>query len=88
MVDLEPFLAAPFEEASNRSFKALLVLGVTLLSAVALFGRSPVTTVVVAGYLCLVPTYVGYRIHVWDGDEGADDGGSAETDGTDDCAGS
>lgn len=87
MVDLGPFLEAPFEEASNLSFELLLGLGVALWVAVAVLGRSGVTTAAVAVYLLLIPGYVGYRVRVWeevdegDGDEsdtGADDGGSGD----------
>ncbi|NUB92856.1 hypothetical protein HT576_17770 [Haloterrigena sp. SYSU A121-1] len=87
MVDLEPFLEAPFEQASNLSFEVLLGLGVTLWVAVAVLGRSTMTMAVVAIYLLLIPGYVGYRIRVWEGaDESnadADDSGDEAADGTD-----
>ena len=81
MADLEPFLEAPFESASNRPFEALLVLGIGLLAVVAVFGRSAVTTVLVGCYLLAIPAYVAYRIRTWD----ADEAGSA-TDGDEDGA--
>ena len=86
MVDLEPFLDAPFEEASNLSFEVLLGLGVALLAAVAVLGRSTVTTAAVALYLLLIPAYVGYRIRVWDGDDSSDDGSTAAGASSDDAA--
>ena len=88
MVDLEPFLEAPFEEASNVSFEVLLLTGWCLLAAVAVLGRSTVTAGAVAVYLLLIPTYVGYRIRVWerDGSSGDDGGTVAETGSEDDTA--
>lgn len=88
MVDLEPFLEAPFEEASNLSFEALLGLGAALLAAVAVLNRSTVTTVVVAVYLLLIPAYVGYRIRVWEGaDESDADADNGSGDDDDECDG-
>ena len=69
MVDLEPVLEAPFAEASNRSFEVLLGLGIALLAAVAVLGRSTATTAVVVLYLLSIPVYVGYRVRVWDSDD-------------------
>ncbi|QLK26287.1 hypothetical protein HYG81_01290 [Natrinema zhouii] len=66
MVDFEPFLESPFEEASNVSFEALLLFGIGLLVAVAVLGRSPATMAAVVVYLCLIPGYVGYRGWIWD----------------------
>ncbi|WP_436344306.1 hypothetical protein [Natronorubrum sp. FCH18a] len=84
MVDLEPFLEAPFEEASNRSFEALLLIGVGLLATVAVLGRSTVTMAVVAVYLCLIPGYVGFRVRVWDREaESVDDESVEADDGSD-----
>ena len=78
MVEREPFLEAPFEEASNLSFEVLLGIGVALLAAVAVLGRSTVTTAAVALYLLLIPGYIWYRIRVWDRN-GANDGSGGDS---------
>ncbi|WP_339102944.1 hypothetical protein [Haloterrigena salinisoli] len=87
MVDLEPFLEAPFEEASNLSFEALLGVGVALLAAVAVFGRSTVTQLAVIHYILSIPVYVGYRSRVWEGDGETESDGDDRAD-SDDCDGS
>ncbi|WP_306059476.1 hypothetical protein [Natronococcus wangiae] len=67
MVDLEPLFEAPFE--------VLLRLGVALLAVVAVVGRSPATTAIVALYLLTVPGYLAYRIRAWERDDEAGDDG-------------
>ncbi|WP_049926860.1 hypothetical protein [Halopiger goleimassiliensis] len=62
-MDLESVLQAPFEEAPNRSFEAVLLVGVVLFVAVTVLGRSWATMVIVGAYLCFLPLYVGYRTH-------------------------
>ena len=74
-MDLEPFLDAPFESASNRPFETLLAVGVALLATVAVVGRSTVVAGLVACYLLAIPAYVAYRARTWDG-------GTADGDGT------
>lgn len=84
MVDLEPFLEAPFEEASNLSFEVLLLIGIGLLVAVSVLGRSTVTTAAVVVYLCLIPGYVAYRVRFWDEPDETEDGDTANENGVDD----
>lgn len=67
MVEFDPLPDTPFEEASNRSFLALLLAGVLLFALVALVGRSTITTGAVVLYLFLIPAYVAVRARTWDG---------------------
>ena len=73
MVDLEPFLEAPFESASNVSFELVLFSGCILFTVVAFVGRSTATTALVSLYLLAIPAYVAFRIRVWEDEiEGED----------------
>lgn len=73
MVDLEPLLESPFETASNRGFETLVGAGIVLLAAVAVFGRSSVTTALVALYLLALPGYLAYRVRTWERDDSTTD---------------
>ena len=65
MSRLEFLLNQPFEDASNRGYKLLLLAGMALLALVAAFGRDPLLLAAVAAYLLSIPAYVAVRNRTW-----------------------
>ena len=87
MADLEPFLEAPFEDVSNRSFRTILLVGIALFGLVAAVGRSDLTVALVLCYVASLPLYVGYRVRVRDSDRANDSDGVSDSDSVSDSDG-
>ena len=65
MSRLEFLRDQPFEDASNRGYRLLLLAGAALLALVAVFGREPLLSAAVAAYLLSLPAYVAVRVRRW-----------------------